>query len=340
MAGTPSDMVYINLLKAEEYRRTVEKLDIFNAGSAGTIVLESDPARAETDGGDNYSSGRWAPISSLVSRREEGTPATAATVTNLAMTSGLNVRQLLGLGPTAITDIQVRKGGRKFSMESAMVNLGQQFADAKLLNMRNNIIAAADAAVDVVSAHVLDVATGKTAGSKVLCSMSYINQMLALMGDAREQIKAFVMPSAVFADLVGSVASTYLYDSVSGITLYKDVIPAYGRAVIVADVPGLTTELTSSYHDEYAVLGLGVGAISATIIYDSGTAVWRDYDGHSPATKAREDYDVEFDIFGMKWDDAETNPTDAELATTANWATEYDDHRQFKVVKGIFNAGT
>ena len=43
--GAPSDMVYTNTLRAEEYRRTVEHIDIFNAAARGAIVLESDPAR-------------------------------------------------------------------------------------------------------------------------------------------------------------------------------------------------------------------------------------------------------------------------------------------------------
>ena len=48
--------------------------------------------------------------------------------------------------------------------------------------------------------------------------------------------------------------------------------------------------------------------------------------------------DVEYEAYGMKWSSATDNPTDAQLATASNWDEDYQDHRQFKVVKGIFNA--
>ncbi len=40
----------------------------------------------------------------------------------------------------------------------------------------------------------------------------------------------------------------------------------------------------------------------------------------------------------MKWNSATDNPTDAQLATASNWDEDYTDHRQLKIVKGIFNA--
>ena len=55
-------------------------------------------------------------------------------------------------------------------------------------------------------------------------------------------------------------------------------------------------------------------------------------------TYVREDFDVEYEVYGMKWNSATDNPTDAQLATASNWDEDYEDHRQWKIVKGIFNA--
>jgi hypothetical protein len=336
--GAPDDMVYKDILRAEEYRRTVEKTDLFNQASAGAIVLESDPARQLAASGDFTQTARWKPISNLISRRENTTPGTAVDVRKLEMTGGKLVRQTLGCGPVSVTDIQARKAGRPFDMNAAMVNLGQQFAEAKLLTIRDNLIAAASAAVDNVSQHVLDVARGTASGEKVLCSMAYINQMLALMGDAREQIAAFVMPSAVFADLVGDTITSYAFDRAAGVTLYQDVVQAFGRAVLVVDAPALSNDLTSGYYSEYSVLGLGVGALTGRVLYDQGVEIQRDILKQSSMTYVREDFDVEYEVFGMKWNAVTDNPTDAELATSSNWDSEYDDLRQLRIVKGVFNA--
>jgi len=341
--GAPSDMVYKDTLRAEEYRRTVEQVSLFNAASGGAIILESDPARQMAEGGDFTETARWKPIDSLISRRDNDNPGNAVDVKKLEMTGGKQVRQTLGCGPVSVTDIQARKAGRKFDMNSAMVNLGQQFADAKLLRIRNNVIAGAVAAIDSadtpsVDVHILDAARGKTAGAKSKATMAQINLLLAKMGDARESIVTFLMPSAVFTDLVGDSITNYKFDRVAGVTIYSDVVQAFGRTVIVADVPSLIGELTSGYYTEYGVLGLGVGALGATILYDQGIEIQRDVLKESSMSYVREDFDVEYEVYGMKWNVATDNPTDAQLATASNWDEDYDDHRQLKIVKGIFNA--
>ena len=346
--GAPSDMVYQDTLRAEEYRRTVEQVNLFNAASNGAILLESDPARQMAEGGDATDTARFKPIDSLISWRDNDNPGTAVDVAKLEMTGGKLVRQTLGCGPVSVTDIQARKAGKAFDMNGAMVNLGQQFADAKLLHLRNNLIAAAVAAIDSADTtdgstasadiHILDAARGRTAGAKVTATMAQINLLLAKMGDARESIVTFLMPSALFADLVGDSIANYKFDRVAGVTIYSDVVQAFGRTVIVADVPALSAALTSGYHTEYAVLGLGIGALRSTILYDQGIELQRDILKESSVTYVREDFDVEYEAYGMKWSSATDNPTDAQLATASNWDEEYDDHRQFKIVKGIFNA--
>lgn len=346
--GAPSDMVYKDTLRAEEYRRTVEQVSLFNEASGGAILLESDPARQMAEGGDATETARFKPIDSLVSRRDNDNPGTAVDVKKLEMTGGKLIRQTLGCGPVSVTDIQARKAGKNFDMNGAMVNLGEQFADAKLVHLRNNIIASSVAAVDSADTtdgstasadiHILDIARGKTAGAKTKATMAQINLLLAKMADARESILTFLMPSAVFADLVGDSISNYQFDRVAGVTIYRDVVQAFGRTVIVADVPALTSALTSSYYTEYAVLGLGSGALRATILYDQGIEMQRDILRESSVTYVREDFDVEYEVYGMKWSSATDNPTDAQLATASNWDEDYEDHRRLKVVKGIFNA--
>ncbi len=336
--GSPTDMVYKDTLRGEEYRRTVEQVDIFNEASNGAILLESDPARQMAEGGDFSETGRWKPVSSLVNRRDNDNPGNTVDVSKLEMTGGRLVRQTLGCGPVSVTDIQARKAGKAFDMNSAMVNLGQQFAESKLLAIRNNLIAGAVAGVSNVASHVLDMARGQTAGAKVTASFANINTLLAKMGDSREDVSAFLMPSAVFADLVGDSIGNYQFDRVAGVTIYQDVVQAFGRAVIVADVPSLIVDQTSNYYTEYGVLGLGKGALRGTIVYDQGIELQRDILRESSVTYVREDFDIEYELYGLKWNSATDNPTDADLATAGNWAADYTDHRELKIVYGVFNA--
>ena len=102
--GAPSDMVYKDTLRAEEYRRTVEQVDIFNTASAGAMVLESDPARQMAEGGDFTETARWKPVDSLISHRDNANPGNTVNVKKLEMTGGKLVRQTLGCGPVSVTD--------------------------------------------------------------------------------------------------------------------------------------------------------------------------------------------------------------------------------------------
>jgi hypothetical protein len=329
-------MIYKDILRAEEYRRTVEKLDVFNAASAGAMVLESDPARQLAEGGDFGETARWKPIDGLISRRDNDNPATSVDTRKLEMASGKNVRQTTGCGPVAVSDIQARKAGKRFDMISAMINLGQQFADAKILAIRNNLLAAGVAACSNVGAHVMDVAAAPST-TRVLCTMARINQLLGKMGDAREAIRTLVMPSVVFTDLVGDTITNYRMENVAGVTIYHDVLQAFGRTVVVCDAPALITSGTSGYYSVYRVLALGGGALTGTVVYDQGIELQRDILKQSSMTYVREDFDTEYEVFGCKWTSATDNPTDAQLATSGNWAADFTDHREMKVVLGVFN---
>jgi len=346
--GAPTDMVYKDLLRAEEYRRTNERLEVFNAASGGCIVLASDPARQAAVGGDFTETARFKPISDLVSRRDNANPGNAVNIAKLEMTGGKAVRTTCGCGPVSVTDIQARKAGKSFDMNAAMTNLGSQFADAKILKIRNNLLAAAVAAIDsadtsatgvaAADVHILNVARAKTAGARVTCTLARLNTLLNKMADAREDIKLFVIPSMIFADLIADSIGNYKIDSIAGQTFARDVIAALNRTVLVADIPALIAAQTSTYYTQYGILGLGVGALTATVVYDQGVEIARDILKESSMTYVREDFDVEFEIYGMKWNSATTNPTDAQLATAGNWDEDYNDHRQLKIVKGVFNA--
>ena len=93
--GTPGDMIYTDTLRAEEYRRTVEQVNLFNAASGGAILLESDPARQMAEGGDFSTTARFKPIDSLVTRRDNDNPGNTVDTKKLEMTGGKLVRQTL-----------------------------------------------------------------------------------------------------------------------------------------------------------------------------------------------------------------------------------------------------
>ena len=112
-----------------------------------------------------------------------------------------------------------------------------------------------------------------------------------------------------------------------------------GLPILVADAPALIMAQTSDYYTEYGVLLLGEKAGTATIVAETSTETERDLTLTSPLTRFRGQYYTEYAVQGAKWDigNGGSNPTDAALATTTNWDTDGEDHREMPVVLGIFN---
>jgi len=338
-----SDVIIPEILETEQYRGLAEILDVFNEASGGCIVLTSANAKQASEGGEYTKWRRFKAMSNLDSRVDTSNPDNTATAIKLEMTSGMSVRQTRRLGPVNFADDAPAAAGQ--TVEEWNANVGQQFAETQFKTIRNNIIAAAVAAVDSADTpsadcHILDVARGQASGSKVTITASHLNQLLGRMKDHREDIELFVMPSAVFTDLVGDQITNFQVDRIAGTLMYTDVPAAFGRKVLVADIPALESALTSNYYTKYFVLGLGRGALRAEITADGPVEADRDLDTESVRNILRKDYWVDYYIKGMKWapSQATPNPTDAQLATAANWDEDYDDHRDLPLVKLVVNA--
>jgi len=343
-----SDVVIPEILETEQYRGLAEILDVFNEASGGCIVLTSANARQASEGGEYTQWRRFKGMSDLDSRVDTANPANAATAIKLEMSTGSSVRQVRRLGPVNFADDAAGAAG--ITPEQWNANVGLQFAETQFKTIRNNLIASAVAAIDSADTtdgitasadiHVLDVARGRTLGGKVTLTAAHLNALLGRMGDHREDIELFVMPSTVFTDLVGDQIANFQVDRVAGTLMYTDVPAAFGRKVLVADIPALETTLTSGYYTKYFILGLGPGALRADIIGDSALEADRDLDTESVRNVLRKDYTAEYLIKGMKWAPAVAtpNPTNAEMATAANWDEDYDDHRDLPAVKLVVNA--
>ncbi len=333
-------MVIPELTQALGLRKFQEKINLFNAASGGTITLAYDPGYLAQFGGDYIKPVVFARTSGVDTHVDEADPTGADTAVALVQAAGASVHQSRRAYVKWNRD-EVMRG--KMSPEAFSVAIAEECADSKLKALRDNMLGMAVAAIDSMDTpsanyHILDVDRGQTGGAKVTCTHAYLNTLLAKIGDAREEITTLVMHSAVFADLVGDSISTYKIENVGGMTLVKDVVQAFGRNIIVVDSSSLYSALTSSYYTQYFVLGLGAGALRATIVSEDDFVNDVVTTTKVKSWTTRQDYDVNFAVGGMKYVVGTINPTDAELATAGSWNEDLSDHRECKIVKGIFNA--
>ncbi len=322
-----------------KWRGLAEKLDVFNASSAGALRLASNPALLATRPGDYYEDVRFNTISSLDVRADT---ATTATITSLKLetSEGASVMQDRALGPVEVAD----GFWRHTKATPAMVanNLGLQFAQAQLLALRNNSIAIAVAAATNAysAAHFTDNTPGAGEGARVPFSAAIAEGMINDFADARELGAIWVMPSIIFSNLVTSNLAVTL-DTVAGNVLNNGQAFSFmGLPILVVDAAPLTTAQTSSYYTKYGVLLMGPGAVSATIVADDPTETDRTITTTSKITIFRGQYVVNYDVMGAKYDISSggANPTDAVLRTATNWDTDGEDHREFPIVLNLVNS--
>ncbi len=338
--NTSGTAIIPEITQAEGLRAFVEKMDILTDASGGAVQLTFDTEWLAANGGDFVEPVVFSQPSGGVRHSDEANPATGVTPTAISQAKGATVFQTNYAYYSWTRDME-RRG--KMTPQQYSIALGRILANDKFVKLRNNVVAAGVAAIDSMDTpsanyHIVDDTAGYGEGAPVNFSHIYVNELLSKMRDAREDIVTFLMPAAIFHDLAKDSAATYKVDKVAGANIVEGIVAAQGRRILVADIPALITTNSSGYYTHYQVLGLGVGALSARVIGEDPITMTTVTDDEVFSWTFRQDFDTEFAVQGMAWDLSPVNPTDAELATAGNWGEFLDDHRQCKIVKGVFNS--
>ena len=293
-----------------------QNVQAFNAASAGAIRLVARSLK-----GHYEKESFMKAISGLVSRRDITSVAAA---TDLAMTQGefVSVKVNRKLGPAAQTLDAFRKLGT--SPQEMSFVLGRMVGELKLKDYINTAILAVETAIDGQAALKVD----KSAASPTTLAHQWLVSAMALMGDQAQQIRAWVMHSKPFFDLVGQ-GITDKITNVADVIIFGGGPGSLGKPIIVTDAPALW-DLNGSAADTYNVLGLVEGAVTVTeseeqeIVSEVVTGL------ENLVMRVQGEYAFNLSVKGFAWDVANggANPTDGALGTTSNWdkaATE-DKH--------------
>lgn len=303
-----------------------QEADVFNTQSAGAITLQT-----QIHQGNYTSASFFQELSGLTSRRDTTSVAAA---TDIAMTMGQDVGVKLDrkIGPVA----QTLDAFRKIASDPRVMSfiLGQQWAKAIMLEQLNTGLAAGVAAFG----KDLYVGTGTTGNTGVVGTVpaatdtmthAALTRGLGAFGDQSQRVRAFVMHSKVYFDLMRQAIADNVYN-VAGATIYQGTVASLNRPVIVSDSASLISTGTGTGGiDEYFTLALTGNAINikesenreiqSDIITGLENLVLR-YQG---------EYAYTVGIKGYSWDIANggANPTSATLTTVTNWDKNVTDNK-------------
>ena len=302
-----TDMKVFNDFVYDSVTETIDQeVQKFNAASQGTITLTS-----KRNVGDYAMKASFAAISGLVRRRNAYGSGSVNAVA-LAMLQNNSVKVAGGTPPIKWEPQQL--SWIQQNPEVAGVVIGEQLAMAMLQDELNSAIGAAAAAVRNVGSDVT-----YTVGSKGTLTLNGLNYGAAKFGDRSQAIKAWVMHSKPFHDLLDTALtnSSQLFQF-GTVQVRQD---GMGRVFIVTDSPNLAQHIVSPDVYDYVTLGLVQDAIA---VEDNN-----DFFANTDTTNGQENiertYQAEWTfnlaLKGYTWDvgSGSHSPTDAVLKTGTNW---------------------
>ena len=323
MAGTFSNFQIYDTEFFSGMTESVEQAAIeMNAGSGGTLILRSNMHR-----GDFEKQSFFNRVEGLISRRDNGS---VAPVDDLEMGQGELVAVKINskIGPVA----QTIDAFKKIAQDPRLMSfqLGSQYGEDYVLDMLNSSLLAVVTAMETVPAMVVDIADSD-AEVKTLSHLNLVKGMAA-MGDRASRVKALVMHSKSFFDLIGDAIASQI-TNVADVTIYSGTTGSLGRPILVTDSTALqVTEMVGDPGEEvptvvgYRVVGLTEGATDIaqseenTIVSEIVTgreSLFMRYQGETAHTVG---------VKGFAFTGT-ANPSDEELGDGSNWDYVYNTHK-------------
>lgn len=307
---------YLMDATAETLGQQIQK---FNQASNGAIVLTSMAFE-----GDFFQRSFYAALHTAQRRVDRYAAQSSAAATALSQLQENSVKVAGGFGPIVFEPGQMT-WIQKNEAEAIAVISGQ-LAEAIVADQLNSGIAAGVAAISNVAGATNNVSA--TAG----ISYAALNIAHALFGDSSMALVAQVMNGATYHKLIGAnlTNTPQLFQAQN--VLVVDIL---GKAVVVTDAPALYEAGTPN---KQKVLSLASGGITVM----DGSDVITNIDTRNGQTRIettmQADYTFGLGLKGYAWDTASggKSPTDAELATGANWDKVVTD---IKHTAGVITIG-
>ena len=290
----------IQTMATEKLAQDVEK---FNAASGGAIVLTGEGFE-----GDYRYENFWASLHAAQRRVDRYASNAAQASTSLSQLQAIGVKVAGGFGPILWEPGQL-SWVNKSPAEAAEV-ISRYMAEAMLKDQLNSAIAALVAAIEAGTTNtVYDANTGPI-------SYADLNNAHALFGDQSSLLVAEVMDGVTYHKFIGqniaNAANLFTYNSVR-------VVDLLGRRIVVTDASALREASTTA--NDAKVLSLVVGAAT---VYDGSDLITNIETANGKErieTTMQADYTFGLALKGFAWDTSSggKSPTDAEIATGANW---------------------
>lgn len=310
-AGTIADFIIYDEEFQNAYTETLaQQVDYYNEASRGTIVLTSKSILGNFEKTSFFKSLASA---TLVNHRD---PTSVAAITAQKIAQGEKIGVKLNrysyIQNTLDSFKKIGQGEASFSQEvgilTAMASAEDQF---------NTAIAALAGGLQVASGHAVQ--------GNGLADITFkgVNALRFAYGDNYSAIKVLIMHSTTAKAFVDLNIDEKL-DTVAGVTIQTAEIASLGIPILITDSPSLGNAVTGLVGAQ-AVLAL---TENACILVDSEAPtadVQRVQGQQNLMLSMQREWAFNVSLKGISYTDTGASPTNAALATPANWTKTATD---------------
>jgi hypothetical protein len=291
--------------------------NVFNAASSNAIRLVPRMLKGDYDRESFFKA-----VETLVSRRDPTSTGDAA-IQKLEQGELQGVKLNRKIGPAYQTMDSFKKiqvDPREFSFI-----LGQQAGEEALRDYVNTGALSVSTAIQRMSPSMVVDVTGETDKS---LSAQYLIRAMSKMGDRAQRIRAWVMHSKPWFDLMEGQVSDKV-TNISDVIVYGGSPGTLGRPVIVTDSPYLVnyqTVTSGPAGDNYIVLGLTEDAVVMNQSEEESIMSDILLGKENIIMQYQGEYAYNIRVKGFSFATS-ANPTAASLGTTGNWTFQMHDAR-------------
>ncbi|GAA4652077.1 hypothetical protein GCM10023116_43610 [Kistimonas scapharcae] len=285
-----------------------QEVQKFNEASGGALVMGNASVI-----GDYIEQASWGAIAGLVQRRNAYADKSVTPV-ELSQLLSRAIKVDGRIGPVKMTDTLYRRIGA--SVEEVAAIVSAQAAEGMIQDYLNTVAVALKTAIGTVADLKHDAST--TGG--VPLTLAELNRGNAKMGDRSSLIAAYLMHSVAWHELVGeAIGNANRLYSIGDIGVFDNGL---GRRYVVSDVPTLIEA------DLVHTLGLVQGAAAVQVTGLTSFVTTETTGRENIQRMMQGEYEFLAGVKGFRWDKTDVNsPTDAIIATPANWKKTATSHK-------------
>ena len=289
--------------------------NVFNGASSNAMRLVPRMFKGDYDKQSFFKA-----IETIVSRRDTAS-VDDADIQKLEQGELQGVKLNRKIGPVYNTMDSFKKiqvDPREFSFV-----LGQQTGEEALRDYVNTGALSVSTAIQAMSPSMVVDKTGETDPN---LSAQYLINAMAKMGDRAQRIRAWVMHSKPWFDLMEGQVSDKV-TNISDVVIYGGSPGTLGRPVIVTDSPYLVnyqTVTTGPEGDNYIVLGLTEDAVVMNQSEEESIMSDILLGKENLIMQYQGEYAYNIRVKGFAFDSS-LNPNAATLGTTSNWTYQMHD---------------